>query len=79
MISWYKYHCFIIIAIVIAIIFITIIIIITVIIIIIIIITIIIISQTAIPLVKANSYKPEGTSREGSPVRKGKRQKIGDK
>ena len=42
-------------------------------------IIIIIISQTATPLVKANSYKPEGTSRESSPVRKGKRQKIGDK
>ena len=33
----------------------------------------IIISQTATPLVKANSYKPEGTSSEGSPVRKRKK------
>ena len=40
---------------------------------------IIIISQTANPTSKANGYKPEGTSREGSPVRKGKRQKRGDR
>ena len=49
------------------------------IIIIIIIITIIIICQTANPTSKANSYKPEGTSREGSPVRKGKDRKRKDK
>ena len=34
---------------------------------------IIIIIQTATPLVRANCYKPKGTSRESNPVRKGKK------
>ena len=45
-------------------------------IIIIITIIIIIISQTAKPTSKANSCKPEGTNREGSPVRKGNDRKV---
>ena len=34
---------------------------------------VVVISLTTDPTSKAKSYKPEGTSREGSPVRKGKR------